>query len=107
MDVVDQAVWHEVSAVLQEPTRLEQEYRRRLLPAASPAERDQTQVQLARLRRGIARLIDSYAEGLIDKAEFEPRITRLRRAVHERGGGGLHAVPPKPRAKREDERHLH
>jgi len=23
-------------------------------------------------------LIDSYAKGLIDKAEFEPRITRMR-----------------------------
>ncbi|HEY6407637.1 MAG TPA: hypothetical protein VIY29_09230, partial [Ktedonobacteraceae bacterium] len=30
------------------------------------------------LRQGIARLIDSYAEGLIDKAEFEPRVTRMR-----------------------------
>jgi site-specific DNA recombinase len=26
-------------------------------------------------------LIDSYAEGLIDKAEFEPRITRLRQRL--------------------------
>jgi site-specific DNA recombinase len=36
MDLVDQAVWHEVSVALQEPSRLEQEYRRRLLPASSP-----------------------------------------------------------------------
>jgi site-specific DNA recombinase len=81
MDVVDQAVWHEVSTVLQEPTRLEHEYRRRLLPSTSPQQRDQMQAQLVRLRRGIARLIDSYAEGLIDKAEFEPRLTRLRERV--------------------------
>jgi site-specific DNA recombinase len=81
MDVVDQAVWHEVTVALQEPTRLEQEYRRRLLPASSPTERDQMQAQLARLRRGMARLIDSYAEGLIDKTEFEPRVTRLRERV--------------------------
>ena len=33
---------------------------------------------MGRLRQGIARLIDSYAEGLIDKAEFEPRIARMR-----------------------------
>lgn len=33
---------------------------------------------MGKLRRGVARLIDSYAEGLIDKAEFEPRVTRLR-----------------------------
>jgi site-specific DNA recombinase len=33
---------------------------------------------MGKLRRGSARLIDSYAEGLIDKAEFEPRLSRLR-----------------------------
>lgn len=34
--------------------------------------------QITKLRRGIGRLIDSYAEGLIEKQEFEPRITRLK-----------------------------
>ena len=29
----------------------------------------------------MARLIDGYAEGLIDKAEFEPRITGLRQRI--------------------------
>jgi site-specific DNA recombinase len=33
---------------------------------------------MGKLRRGIARLIDSYADGLIDKQEFEPRVTRMR-----------------------------
>jgi site-specific DNA recombinase len=33
---------------------------------------------MGKLRRGIARLIESYADGLIDKQEFEPRVTRLR-----------------------------
>jgi site-specific DNA recombinase len=32
-------------------------------------------------RQGLSRLIDSYAEGLIDKAEFEPRIGRLRQRI--------------------------
>src|SRR4051794_5603595 len=35
--------------------------------------------QLAKARRAIGRLIDSYAEGLIEKPEFEPRIADLRR----------------------------
>jgi site-specific DNA recombinase len=30
------------------------------------------------VERGIDRLIDGYAEGLIDKSEFEPRIRRLK-----------------------------
>src|SRR5262249_61674787 len=33
---------------------------------------------MGKLRRGIARLIDSYADGLISKEEFEPRVTRMR-----------------------------
>jgi site-specific DNA recombinase len=83
MDVVDQAVWHEVRVALEEPTRLEQEYRRRLLPAAAPEEADHMQLQLGKVRRGMARLIDGYAEGLIEKAEFDPRVTSLRARVHQ------------------------
>src|SRR5262245_36263924 len=37
--------------------------------------------QVGKLRQGLARLIDSYAEGLIDKQEFEPRVTRLRQRI--------------------------
>jgi site-specific DNA recombinase len=33
---------------------------------------------MSKLRRGLARLIDSYADGLIDKQEFEPRVTHMR-----------------------------
>jgi hypothetical protein len=35
------------------------------------------EAQLGKLRRGLGRLIDAYAEGLIEKGEFEPRIARL------------------------------
>ena len=34
-----------------------------------------------RLRQGLTRLIDSYSDGLINKAEFEPRITRMRERI--------------------------
>ena len=37
--------------------------------------------QITRLRQGIGRLIASYAEGLIEKSEFEPRIRRLKERV--------------------------
>ena len=33
---------------------------------------------MGKLRRGIARLIDSHADGLIEKQEFEPRVTHMR-----------------------------
>ena len=36
---------------------------------------------IGKLRQGVAWLIDSYAEGLIEKGEFEPRVTRLRQRL--------------------------
>jgi site-specific DNA recombinase len=78
-DLVDEAVWEEVCRLLEHPERLEQEYRRRLLQQEqTPDELSSLETWIGRLRQGIARLIDSYAEGLIDKAEFEPRVTRMR-----------------------------
>src|SRR6266567_2638919 len=78
-DLVDEAVWEEVCRLLEHPERLEQEYRRRLVQEEqTPNELGSLEARMGRLRQGIARLIDSYAEGLIDKAEFEPRIARMR-----------------------------
>ena len=78
MDQTDTVVWQEVCRLLEEPERLEQEYRQRLHPQEKPNEHEGLESQLGKLRRGIARLIDSYADGLIDKQEFEPRVTRMR-----------------------------
>src|SRR4029453_1592297 len=52
--------------------RLQPETRAKRTPLAT------IEGQIGKLRQGVARLIDSYAEGLIDKGEFEPRVTRLR-----------------------------
>jgi site-specific DNA recombinase len=35
------------------------------------------------VKRGIARLIDAYGEGLLDKSEFEPRIRRAKERLAE------------------------
>ena len=78
MDQTDAAVWQEVCRLLEDSTRLEQEYRRRLQPHQQPNEYHGLEALMSKLRRGIARLIDSYADGLIDKQKFEPRVTRMR-----------------------------
>src|SRR5881227_1758832 len=82
-DLLEQAVWNEVCKLLEEPSRLEQEYRQRLLAKESSIELVGLETSLGRLRQGIARLIDSYAEGMIDKPEFEPRITRMRQRIQQ------------------------
>ena len=78
LDQTDAAVWQEVCQLLEEPKRLEQEYRQRLQPQQRPNEHEGLEAQTGKLRRGIVRLIDSYAEELIDKREFELRVTRTR-----------------------------
>jgi site-specific DNA recombinase len=84
-DRADAAVWREVQQLLQDPGMITAEYERRLHQAQHPdADRPDlvtAEAQIAKLRRGIARLIDGYAEGLIEKAEFEQRITGLRQRI--------------------------
>ena len=70
MDQADAVVWQEVCRLLEDPERLEQEYRRRLLPQEDHSGHEALESQVNKLRRGIARSIDSYADGLIDKHEF-------------------------------------
>ena len=64
----------EVQTVLKDPTRSSDEHRRRISEAQTGgAARDDLNTldgQIARLRSGIERLIDSYAEGIISRVEF-------------------------------------
>jgi site-specific DNA recombinase len=82
---VEAAVWAEVRAVLEDPTRLEAEYARRAEAlqddSSAQTESRATVAQLTKLRQGLGRLIDSYTEGLIGKEEFEPRLGRLRQRI--------------------------
>jgi site-specific DNA recombinase len=82
MELLDEAVWSEVSRLLDNPKLVMEEYQRRLdAVQATPhrLERDALDRQLAKAHRAIERLIDSYTEGLIEKPEFEPRLGALRR----------------------------
>jgi site-specific DNA recombinase len=82
-DLLDRAVWQEVCTLLAHPERLAEEYRRRWQPETRAKRTPLAPVesQISKLRQGVARLIDSYADGLIDKDEFEPRITGLRQRL--------------------------
>ena len=82
-DRLELAVWHEVCALLWQPERLRQEFERRKQASGEGQrqERSALEDQIGKLRQGVARLIDSYTEGLIEKDEFEPRVTRLRQRI--------------------------
>ena len=72
---LDAAVWRDVCQLLRQPERLEAEYERRLdnKVDASPTSQSLA-VRIGQVKRGIARLIDAYRDGLLDKGEFEPQI---------------------------------
>ena len=84
-DRLEQAVWYEVCQLLENPQRLAAEYQRRLEAVQAPLGQDDAALvekQIAKLRQGITRLIDGYAEGYLDKAEAEPRIRRFKERLH-------------------------
>jgi site-specific DNA recombinase len=81
-DYLEQAVWDRVRALLEDPDRMTGEYHRRWTqthgPTGSSDDVLQLERQITRLQRGIGRLIDSYAEGVIEPSEFQPRIAGLK-----------------------------
>jgi len=89
-DLLDAAVWADVRNLLSEPERIRAEYeRRRQKPKPDDSrELDQVTKLINQVKRSISRLIDAYEEGLLEKSEFEPRIStarqRLSRLVEER-----------------------
>jgi site-specific DNA recombinase len=103
VEPLDGAVWAEVRRLLEDPACVLEEYRRRLDAAqASPRrlELDAVGRRLAKARGAIGRLVDGYAEGLIEKAEFEPRIAELRRraASLDAEAGALRAAEEQARS---------
>lgn len=80
-DRLEQVVWQEVGHLLEDPKRLESEYQNRLKKIQEGDRNTNLEVlekQLSKIRKGISRLIDSYADGYLEKEEFEPRIQRFR-----------------------------
>jgi site-specific DNA recombinase len=85
-DLLDQAVWNDVRSLLADPARVERELNRRLDGASDDSQHEADQkhnAQIDKVRRGIARLIDAYGEGLVDKSEFEPRITSAKQRLSQ------------------------
>ena len=73
--------------LLKHPERLEKEHERRLdlLQQDKKVNNNDDTITLKKqknsLDKGQSRLIDSYAEGLIDKEDFEPKIRQLKSKI--------------------------
>ncbi|WP_100253840.1 recombinase zinc beta ribbon domain-containing protein [Methylobacterium sp. UNC300MFChir4.1] len=83
-DKLEEALWHQVKAVLADPQRVAAEHERRAAAARDGhvhQDVDGLERQMTRLRRGMDRLINGYAEDVIDADEFKPRLTRLKQRL--------------------------
>jgi site-specific DNA recombinase len=81
--VIEASVWAEVCELLKNPQRLEQEQQQRSAVGGSSDDLQILKSQLAKLQRGLERLIDSYSEGAIDKEQFTPRLSRTKGRIAE------------------------
>jgi len=95
-DRLEQMVWDQVKALLQDPGRVADEFRRRIGQVHNadgpPEQVARLDRQMMTLRRGIDRLIDGYAGGFIDKTQFEPRIAGLKLRLSQLQGQQQAAV---------------
>src|SRR5262249_55599223 len=82
-DLLDAAVWADVRSLLSEPERIRLEYqRRRQQPKPDEGrEGDQVTKLINQVKISISRLIDAYEEGMIEKSEFDPRISTARQRL--------------------------
>jgi len=79
-DLLEAAVWEDVCGLLKDPDRIRQEYERRLTeqPRNQAVEMGQLSAMIHKAKRAVARLIDAYEDGLLTKAEFEPRLRNAK-----------------------------
>jgi site-specific DNA recombinase len=84
-DLLESAVWEDVCALLAEPQRVRAEYERRLRGPHTPSGRPTEQLakMIGNVRRGLARLLDAYQEGHLEKADFESRVTGLKQRLQK------------------------
>jgi site-specific DNA recombinase len=83
-DLLEAAVWDDVRTLLADPDRVWQEYeRRRSGKGREGRPMEQLQAQIAKAKRGVARLIDAYEDGLLERSEFEPRVRRAKERLEK------------------------
>jgi len=83
--ILEDVVWEQVSELLNHPDRITMEYDRRLneyeQQEAMKYDTTALEKQIGQLQQGVSRLIDGYTDGVIEKAEFEPKIKSIREKI--------------------------
>lgn len=82
-DLLEAAVWEEVKKLLSNPDTILMEHQRRLAEISDLTEDKGCflEQQIGKMKQGISRLIDAYAEGHIEKQDFELRIKSIKQRL--------------------------
>jgi site-specific DNA recombinase len=83
---LEAAVWQDVCALLREPHKIEEEYQRRLNDPPGAINRrgiEPLARVIEKVKRSIARLIDLYSEGLLERSELEPRLQSAKQRLRK------------------------
>jgi site-specific DNA recombinase len=77
-DKLEEAVWQDACELLRHPKLLRAEYERRLAAPTDSASQSSLKKQLKTAQQSVARLIDAFSDGVLDRCEFDPRLKRAR-----------------------------
>jgi site-specific DNA recombinase len=89
---LEEAVWSDLCALLQDPGRLRRELeRRQQRPAPAEVDNLHRRESIAHLKRRLTRLIDVYENGLVDKDEFTSRMSRVQERLKREEEAQAHA----------------
>jgi len=80
-NILETTVWSEVSKLLMNPQRVELEHQNRTMNGALLDNLEALRSQKAKLQHAVERLIDSFAEGLIEKDQFTSRMDRTKSRI--------------------------
>ena len=80
-DKLEEAVWNDACELLRHPKLLRKEYERRIAGPTDSVSQASLKKQLAMAQRSVNRLIDAFSDGVLDRSEFDPRLSRARDRV--------------------------
>lgn len=80
-NILEMTIWSEVSKLLTDPQRVELEHQDGDKNGALLDNLETLRSQKAKLEHAIERLIDSFAEGLIEKDQFASRMARTKSRI--------------------------
>jgi site-specific DNA recombinase len=82
-DLLEEAVWNDACDLLRHPKLLRQEYERRLSSPEASGRDVSLKKQISNAQGTVNRLIDAYTDGVLNREEFEPRVTRARKRLSD------------------------